>query len=219
MQQMNKPYEGLFVTIEGGDGCGKSTLSERLEQQLQKKGYSVFKTREPGGTELSEKIRDILLNPNLHLEITDKAELLLFLAARAQHVEKKIKPALHQGQIVICERFNDSSIAYQGCARHLGMHYVEQLCELVFEKPDITLFLDLDPEEGLNRMKTKRKEPIDRLEQEQLQFHKEVRQGYLHLADAHPNRISVLDASKPIEFVLQSAMEVLEPRLMLRPTT
>src|SRR5688500_10278574 len=128
MQQINKPYEGFFITIEGGEGCGKTTLSNKLAVELENKGYTVFKTREPGGTPLSERIRDLLLNSNE--SIADKAELLLFLTARVQQMEDKIKPALRQGYIVICERFNDSTIAYQGCARGLGMDYVEKLCQL-----------------------------------------------------------------------------------------
>lgn len=217
MQQINRPYEGLFITIEGGDGSGKTTVSSCLAEELEKKGYIIFKTREPGGTHLSESIRKLLLTPHENCAIGDKAELFLFLAARSQHVEEKIHPALREGKIVICERFNDSSIAYQGCARHLGMQYVEKICDFVTEKPDVTLFLDLDPEEGMLRLKNKRKRPADRLEQEELQFHREVRQGYLHLADKHPERILIIDASKSIEEVVQSALDALEPHLMLKP--
>jgi dTMP kinase len=215
MQQISKPYEGLFVTIEGGEGCGKTTLSNRLALELEKKGYAVLKTREPGGTPLSEHIRQLLLNPNGAYNISEKAELLLFLASRAQHVEECIKPALRAGQIVICERFNDSTIAYQGCARGLGMDYVKQLCDLVAEGPDFTLVLDIDPQEGMLRMQSEGK-TFDRLEQEKLQFHKEVRRGFLHLADESPRRIAVLDAALPIEEVVASAMEVLEPHLMIK---
>ena len=213
MEQNHKPYEGLFVTIEGGDGCGKSTLSDHLTQELTKRGYPVFKTREPGGTPLSEKIRNLLLKPDADYTIAPRAELLLYLAARAQNVEECIKPALYKGQVVICERFNDSTIAYQGCARNLGMQFVEKLCNLLCDGPDFTLFLDLDPAIGMNRVKAERKQPFDRLEQEKLQFHKEVRQGYLHLADEHPQRIVVIDASQPLEQVVEAAWKALEPRL------
>ena len=116
---------------------------------------------------------------------------------------------------MICERFHDSTIAYQGCARHLGMQYVEKLCQLVAHWPDFTLFLDVDPQEGMRRLHAERNNP-DRLEQEQLQFHREVRQGFLHLADEHPQRIVILDATPPIEEVLQSALLALEPHLMIR---
>ncbi|MFZ0565288.1 MAG: dTMP kinase [Chlamydiales bacterium] len=215
---MNKPYEGLFISIEGGEGAGKSTLSEQLALRLEKRGYKVEKTREPGGSPLSEHIRHLLLDPDKKIAIGQQAELFLFLAARAQHVEERILPALRQGKVVICERFNDSTIAYQGCARHLGMHHVEQLCKLIcgadFE-PNCTFFLDLDPAEGMKRIRGKK---ADRLEQEQLQFHREVRQGFLHLADQHPDRIVILDASSTVEQVVDSAIQALESRLHLNPT-
>lgn len=212
---IHKPYEGIFVTIEGGDGCGKTTISERLGRELEKRGYAVLRTREPGGVPLSEHIRTLLLSPKSEYSISEKAELLLFLAARAQQFEEKIKPALRQGKIVLCERFNDSTIAYQGCARGLGMQYVEKICRLVCDDPDFTLLLDIDPQEGLRRVKEGGKSP-DRLEKEQLQFHIEVRQAYLHLADEHPQRIAILDASLPFEEVVQAALKALEPRLMIK---
>lgn len=127
-------------------------------------------------------------------------------------MEECIKPALRAGKVVICERFNDSTIAYQGCARGLGMEYVEELCNLVTEGPNVTLLLDFDPLEGFKRMKGEGKEP-DRIEQEKLQFHKEVRQGFLHLADAHPDRIIILDAALSHDDVLNVAVEALQPHL------
>lgn len=213
MHQSNKPYKGFFVTIEGGDGCGKTTVAQRLVTELQKKSYKVVKTREPGGTPLSEQIRTLLLTPQSEGEMASKAELLLYLAARAQNFSQIIQPALLEGKIVICERFHDSTVAYQGAARHLGMPYVEKLCCLVTDHPDCTLLLDLDPEEGMRRVQTIRQEPMDRLEQERLPFHWEVRQGYLHQADAHPNRIVIIDASQTIEHVIDAALKVLESRL------
>jgi dTMP kinase len=214
MQQINKPYDGLFITIEGGEGCGKTSLATSLTAELEKRGYSVLKTREPGGTSLSECIRKILLT-NEECNMSEKAELLLFLAARAQHVEEAIKPALHQGKIVLCERFNDSTVAYQGCARGLGLDFVKNLCEFVIEGPDFTLLLDIDPTEGLRRMKEKGKQP-DRIEKEDLQFHWEVRRGYLELADHYPQRIAVLDAAGSLDEVFEAAIKALEPHLMIR---
>ena len=130
-------------------------------------------------------------------------------------------PALRAGRVVICDRFNDSSIAYQGCARHLGLHYVETLCQMATEglsEPSCTLFLDLDPEIGMKRVLTQREEGFDRVEQEKLQFHREVRQGYLHLADAHPERIEIIDASQSLEDVLSTSLKALEPHLTLKPS-
>lgn len=218
--KINKPYEGCFITIEGGEGSGKSTLAEELTVELGKKGLTVVKTREPGGSKLSEHIRDLLLNQK-EIAIGERAELLLFLAARAQHVKEMILPALRQGKFVICERFNDSTIAYQGAARHLGMHYVEELCRLICEDlivPDCTLLLDLDPEISFQRLKEQRRIPLDRLEQEELQFHREVRQGFLHLADQYPDRIVVVDAALPLDRVLAAVMTALEPFFILKHT-
>lgn len=219
MQQINKPYEGLFITVEGGEGSGKTTLCGKLHQALEQKGYEVVSTREPGGTPLSEKLRNFLLNPQDKLQITERCELFLFLAARVQHLEEKILPALLQGKVVICDRFNDSTVAYQGCARHLGMNYVQELCNLACQgiEPNCTLFLDLAPEEGFRRLQSE-EHSFDRLEQEHMQFHREVRQGFLHLADQFPRRIVILDANLPQEPLLQAAMKALEPFLMLKPS-
>lgn len=212
MQSRNKPYPGLFLTIEGGEGVGKSTFAGSLEAYLREKGHQVVRTREPGGTKLSEALRQLLLESET--EVGSHAELLLFLAARSQHLEELILPALHAGKFVICERFHDSTIAYQGCARHLGMTYVEELCKLSTEGivPDYTFFLDLDPEEGIKRIKTKRGQPLDRMEQQEIQFHREVRQGFLHLADKYPERIHILDAALPPEKVFAEAIVRLNDR-------
>ncbi len=220
MQRNNKPYEGLFITLEGGEGSGKTTLAESIATFLEKRGYEVVLTREPGGSALSELLRDVLLNPKKAYSIGERAELLLFLAARAQHIEEQILPALRAGKVVICDRFNDSSIAYQGCARHLGKQYVEKLCLLATEglsEPNCTLFLDLDPAIGMERVQTSRHDTFDRMEQEKLQFHREVRQGYLHLADENPERIEIVDASQPFDAVLSACLQALEPHLLLKP--
>ena len=195
MQQIKKPYEGLFITIEGGEGCGKSTLAESLAKEMQDKGYHVLKTREPGGAPLAEKIRDLLLHHEA-IPISAHAELLLFLAARAQHIDESILPALRAEKVVICERFHDSTVAYQGCGRELGMKFVEDLCRRAcFELiPDCTLLLDIDPIVARERIG---KRELDRVEREKLEFHKLVRQAFLHLADQHPHRIEVIDASLP----------------------
>lgn len=208
-----KPYNGLFITLEGGDGCGKTVLAHALDKELTKRGYVVFRTREPGGTPLSEHLRELVLNPD-SFEICERAEMMLYLTARVQNLHDCILPALRAGKVVLCDRFNDSTIAYQACARHLGKHQVEQLCHLVCDgiEPDVTLLLDTSPEIGLSRVKDNK----DRLEQEKIQFHEEVRQGYLRLADQHPERIILIDAALPEAVVFKKAMEALEPKLVVR---
>lgn len=200
---------GIFITFEGGEGSGKTTLIQKLAASLSSHGQRVFTAREPGGSELSEKIRGWLLDSSA--KISPLAELLLFLAARAQHISEKIAPALEEGKIVLCDRFNDSTIVYQGIARNLGMDYVKQLCEQVTQKtrPDLTLFLDVDPETGLKRAGG----TPDRIEAESKEFHRLVRKGYQTLAAQEPDRIKTIDASKPIDTVFAEALKLVENRL------
>lgn len=203
------PKRGLFITIEGGEGVGKSTLVEALVKELTHRGCSVVKTREPGGSSLAEKIRQLLLHGGA---IFPKAELLLFLAARAQHVQEKIAPALAEGSIVICDRFSDSTIAYQAFARGLPLQEVEALeaaarCGIT---PGVTLLLDIDPEEAFKRIHARGK---DRLEKEGRAFHKKVREGFLFLAQKEPDRMVILDAKKPPSYVLEQALQAIEKRL------
>jgi len=211
LNKANKPYSGFFLTLEGGEGCGKTTLAEKLKADLVKRGVAVLLTREPGGTKLSEKMRELVLDPNLGLPICERAEMMLYLTARVQQLHERILPALHAGQFVICDRFNDSTLAYQAYARHLGIARVEEICNLVCENvtPDCTLLLDLDPKVGLSRRKQK-----DRLESEALQFHMDVRQGYLHLLDKYPERIKLLDASQTIEQVFEEALKIIDERCL-----
>lgn len=208
----NKPYEGLLITVEGGDGAGKSTFTYNLFQALKKQGYPVVQTREPGGTALSEYLRDLLLKRDGAIPISEKAELFLFLASRIQHLEEHILPLLRKGSVVLCERFHDSTIAYQGNARHLGMHYVEEVCKYACNgiEPDASFFLDLDPCQALQRLCAS----TDRIEQEHLQFHQEVRQGFLHLADQYPERISILDATLSEQELVEKALHILESYLV-----
>lgn len=207
----------LFITIEGGEGAGKTTLIEKLSGVLESHGYQVLKTREPGGSRLSNQIRQWLLNRDADLPISYKAELLLFLSARAQHLEELIKPALAQGKAVICDRFNDSTIVYQGMGRGLGMDYVKQLCDTVCENmaPDLTLFLDVEPQVGLMRTRNASKEnarqgEVDRIEAERLDFHERVRQGFLTLAKHNPERIQVIDANQSEDAVFRQAKQQIE---------
>lgn len=208
---------GKFITLEGGEGAGKSTLLRKLEQELQKRGYAVVTTREPGGTRLGETIRSWLLSQEATSKVDTKAELLLFLAARAQHIDELIKPALAAGKIVICDRFNDSTVAYQGAARGLGTDLVQKYCDLVCQEivPDITFFLDLDPRLGLKRTRQAQKEyalpgELDRIEAEKLHFHERVRHGMQQLAELHPERIYTIDASQPPTHVFSDVLQKLE---------
>lgn len=209
--------EGKLITFEGGEGGGKTSLMSSLKEYLIDLGYEVFMTREPGGTPLGEEIRKLLLIKNTAISISAKAELLLFLAARAQHIEECILPNLAQKKVVLCDRFNDSSIAYQGHARNLGYEMVSHLCELACGEavPYMTFFLDVDPKEGLQRSKRldkqeSKKNQGDRLESEQLAFHQKVREGFLKLQKQYPNRIFRIDAHLPLDKVVKIAKEKLD---------
>ncbi len=213
----------LFVTFEGGEGAGKTTLMDRLQSTLKSKGFDVLRTREPGGTSLGDKIREILLNPDPLLTIGPKAELFLFLAQRAQHIEQVIQPALSQGKIVLCDRFTDSSVVYQGKARHLGMDFVQQLSATALGdiSPELTFFLDVDPSVGLTRTRDTDKENAlkgdqDRIEGEGLSFHQLVREGFHHIAKDNPNRCTIIDAMQSKEQVFEQVypliLKVLEKK-------
>jgi len=192
---------GVFISLEGIEGCGKSTQSKMLYEYLSQLGNCVILTREPGGTSIAEKIRDLLLDPK-NDSMTDTAELFLYLASRAQHVEQVIVPALNEGKIVICERFNDATYAYQGFARGLDLNLLVDLTKIATSglEPDFTLLLDLDVEEGLLRAE-KLKNHRDRLESESIDFHSKVRNGYLTIARNNPQRVKVIDANGTIDEV------------------
>lgn len=192
--------KGIFITIEGPDGAGKSTQIPHIKSFLEKKGYQVLLTREPGGTIIGEKIRQLLLDKN-HREMSPIAEALLYAASRAQHVDQVIAPALKAGKVVLCDRFVDSSIAYQGRGRQLGLEPIIKVNEFATSKlePDLTIFLDIDPEEGLDRAKIKGE--VDRLEGEKLDFHKRVYGGYIELVKMYPNRIKLIKANRPVDEV------------------
>ena len=205
---------GKFITIEGVEGVGKSTNIEHLQKLLQECGIKFIVTREPGGTLLGEKIRELLLS------ITDesldaKAELLLVFAARAQHVEKVIKPALAAGTWVLCDRFTDATFAYQGAGRGLDASVISDLQQTVQGelRPDLTLILDLEPALGMQR--AVQRGALDRFEQEQIDFFERVRAGYLAIASNEPGRCAVIDAAQPLEAVKASLEVVARARLGL----
>ena len=188
--------KGYFITFEGGDGSGKSTQIELLKDYLTDKGYNVILTREPGGTPISEKIRNIILD-NENAEMCDMTETMLYAAARAQLVDQVIKPAVDRGDIVICDRFVDSSIAYQAYGRGLGDVVWDINKNAVSSyMPDLTVLLKLDPEKGMNRIKGREQ---DRIESSSDDFHRRVYEGYLKLEEEFPDRIKGIDASRGID--------------------
>ena len=200
-----KKKKGLFVSIEGGEGTGKTTQTKLLTKYLAKKGYKVELTQEPGGTRTGKLIRKILLDPN-HNEIDKLTELFLYLADRAQHVKEVIIPALGKGKAVICDRFIDATVAYQGFGRGIPIKLIDNLNRLVTQgvKPYLTICLDLGPREGLSRAKSKYAKSTgknlkagDRLERESVSFHKKVRIGYLALARREPRRVKIIKVVPP----------------------
>ena len=186
---------GLFITLEGPEGAGKTTQLARLEARLRAAGQAVTVTREPGGTPLGTRVREVVLDPAV--EIEPLGEFLLYSASRAQLVREVLRPALERGETVLCDRYADSSLAYQGAGRGLSLPLLRQITAEVTGglTPGLTVLLDLDPALGLQRA-ARRGQP-DRLEQADLTFHRRVRQGFLDLAHAEPHRFLVLDATRP----------------------
>jgi dTMP kinase len=197
---------GKFITVEGIEGVGKSTNIEFLSALIERKGFSVVRTREPGGTPMAERIRELLLEHGDE-PVTDIAELLLFFAARSLHINNAIKPALRSGQWVVCDRFTDASRAYQGNGRGLNQETINTLADWVQDdlKPDLTILLDAPPEIGMDR--AGRRGAADRLEIEKSDFYARVREGYLALAASEPERFAVIDASRSLNQV-QAAIEM-----------
>ena len=200
--------KGWFITFEGCDGCGKSTQLEKLRGYLEEKGVEYIFTREPGGGKISEGIREILLNGK-NAEMSDECEALLYAASRAQHIHDRIEPALKEGKVVVCDRYVDSSFAYQAHARGLGMEFVSKINHFALDKflPDLTFFIDLSPEEAFARKHGA--DENDRMEQAGLAFHKKVYEGYLAVAKAYPERVVVLNGRQSIEEIAKDVQTVL----------
>jgi dTMP kinase len=192
---------GLFITFEGGEGCGKSTQIAALKARLEAMGKTVVQTREPGGTALGESVRSLLQHDDAGQGMSPEAELLLFAASRAQHVRELIAPAIAQGQIVLCDRFLDSTTVYQGVARAIDSKKVDTINQFAIgdTKPDLTILIDLPPEIGLARVHARSDGQLDRMENEAIEFFHAVRQGYLDLAKSEPKRFLVLDGSQSVE--------------------
>ncbi|USB33283.1 dTMP kinase [Paenibacillus sp. YPG26] len=194
---------GTFITFEGGEGAGKTTVLSRLSELMKEQGIPFLITREPGGIEIAEKIRTIILDP-LNTAMDSRTEALLYAAARRQHLVEKVIPALQQGIHVFCDRFIDSSLAYQGHARGLGIEHILSVNSFATEgkMPDRTFYLDIEPEKGLARIEANRGREVNRLDLEELSFHHRVREGYHLLADRFSDRIVVVDADRDIETVV-----------------
>ncbi|MFW9335967.1 dTMP kinase [Paenibacillus polymyxa] len=207
--------KGIFITLEGGDGSGKTTMIQRLAKYMEEEGYLVVTTREPGGIEISEKIRSIILDP-AHTSMDARTEALLYAAARRQHLVEKVKPAIEQGAIVLCDRFVDSSLVYQGFARGIGIEEVASINRFAVDdwEPDATFYLDIEPELGLARINASRGEEMDRLDMESISFHHKVREAYLELARKFPERITIVDASPAPEQVEQVLKDLLKKRFI-----
>lgn len=205
--------KGKFITFEGPEGSGKSTQSKLLYRYLKDKGYSVIWLREPGGTEISEKLRKILLDAKNH-SMTPVCEMLLYMASRAQVVNEVIKPALKKGKIVVCDRFLDSTLAYQGFGLGIDIDSIRRIGELVTcrIKPDLTLFLDLSLKEALKRCGDVK----DRIEKRSLQYHQRVREGYLKLAKLEPNRIKIVKVNKNITAIQGDIRKLVDKYLKVR---
>ncbi len=206
--------KGLFISFEGIEGTGKTTQSRLLFERLISHGFDVLLTNEPGGTVIGERIREILLKID-HREMSHITELLLYNAARAQHLYEKILPALNQNKIVITDRFSDSTMAYQGYGRGIDLNLLHTLDSIATggKKPDITILFDLDVETGLRRNQDINK--IDRLELEDIDFHKRVRDGYLEIARREPSRIKIIDASEPVSVISEKIWEIIKWHLRI----
>jgi dTMP kinase len=209
----------LFITFEGVEGSGKTTQIQRLKKYLRRKGISCKITREPGGVPIGEKVRKILLNPD-HREMVPTTELLLYEAARAQHVKEVIRPFLKKGGIVICDRFSDATIAYQGYGRSIDLKWIDRLNRLVSQgiKPDVTFLLDCPSDMGLKRAlqrnQTLKQEREGRFEREEIQFHQRVRKGYLAIARKEPRRVKVIDTRQGEERVFEKIRKIVDNLLV-----
>lgn len=199
---------GIFISFEGIEGTGKSTQAKLLAGHLKEKGYRVIQTMEPGGTKISFKIRELLLSME-NREMDQVAELLLYNAARVQHIKEIIGPALERGDIVITDRFSDSTVAYQGYARGIDLKLIDSLDMIATRKlrPDITILFDIDVRTGLARNKKLGKN--DRLELEDISFHEKVRKGFLHMAAIEPGRIKIIDCTESLDGVSEKVFKII----------
>ena len=206
-----KMKKGFFITFEGADGCGKTTQINLLKDYLEKEGYDVILTREPGAKGLGEKVRDILLNYDG--VVSDRCESFLFLADRAQNIDIIVNPAVEAGKIVLCDRHIDSTVAYQGYGRGLDIKRIEMLNNLAtnFKKPDLTVVFDIDVENSMKRVGKDK----DRMESAGVDFHNRVRNGYLEIAKQEPERIKVINSVQPIDAVFEELKKIVKKYLSI----
>ncbi|WP_255298607.1 dTMP kinase [Brevibacillus dissolubilis] len=211
-----KRDQGLFITVEGGDGAGKTTVLALLKAFLDEHQVDNILTREPGGIEIAEKIRSVILDP-AHTAMDPRTEALLYAAARRQHLVEKVIPAVNAGKVVLCDRFVDSSVAYQGYGRQIGVEDILSINQFAVEEwePDLTLYFDIPPEVGLARINANKEREVNRLDLEANDFHYRVHEGYRQLAQRFPDRIVIINANQPIEAVTADAKDILRQRLSL----
>jgi len=205
----------LFITLEGGEGSGKTTMLGRLAAYMQGRSIPYLITREPGGIEIAEKIRSIILDPQ-HTSMDARTEALLYAAARRQHLVEKVEPALREGLTVLCDRFVDSSLVYQGYARGLGMEEVWSINRFAVEgrMPDLTLLFDIEPEIGMSRIEANAEREKNRLDMESMAFHGKVREGYMLVAENNKERIRIVDASKTPDQVEREMIKYVEDAIL-----
>lgn len=211
----NMKQRGLFITFEGPEGAGKTTVIDDLYRRLIDEGKRVMLTREPGGIHISEAIREVILHID-HTEMDAKTEALLYAAARRQHLVEKVIPALENGVIVLCDRFIDSSLAYQGYARGIGIEEVLKINEFAIEEtmPNLTVFFDISPEKGLERVLSSTDREKNRLDHEKLSFHQKVYEGYEQVIEKYKNRIVKTDASLSKQEVCENVYKIIKSSLM-----
>lgn len=200
---------GLFISFEGPDGSGKTTQINKLVKYLEEKGHDVIITREPGGTKISEKIREIILDKD-NTEMDSITEAMLYAASRAQHVAEIIKPALEKGKIIITDRFVDSSLVYQGIGRGLGIEFIKKINDMAIQgtMPHVTVLIKISPELGLSRKYES--DECNRLDMEKIEFHKKVYEAYLELEKLYPDRIKAIDGSKSIDEVYKDIIKIID---------
>lgn len=205
--------KSFFITFEGPDGSGKSTIIKMIAQYLAENNLEYVLTREPGGSNIAEKIRNIILDPK-NVMLSASTEALLYAASRAQHFDEIIKPALDQNKIVLCDRFLDSSLVYQGIARKLGVKEVLEINRFAIKDvlPDLTIFFEIDPLLGLQRIAQNKDREINRLDQEDIAFHKEVYHGYHEIIKTNESRFMIVDASQKIDEVFRDTLACIKER-------